>query len=228
MLLAGELGAGKTDVRPGLRRRPRRRPNRSPARRSRWPRTYHGPPAAAPPRRLPPRAAGARSVDLGLAEVLDAGGVTLVEWGDAILRGAARRLPRGAAELGDERRRPRRSPCSPVGHGLASCATGRAVRRQATLEAVAMLILGIESATGQVGCAIGGHEGVLAAVRGRLAGRRHAETLAPAIEFFCRQARHRPVARSAWSPSTSAPACSPACGSASPPPRRSPTRCGCR
>ncbi len=51
-----------------------------------------------------------------------------------------------------------------------------------------MLILGIESATAQVGCAIGGHEGVLASSHVPR-GRRHAETLAPAIEFVCRQAR---------------------------------------
>ena len=50
-----------------------------------------------------------------------------------------------------------------------------------------MLILGIESATEQVGCAIGGHEGVLAAVE-VTRGRRHAETLAPAIEFCCARA----------------------------------------
>lgn len=51
-----------------------------------------------------------------------------------------------------------------------------------------MLILGIESATTQVGCAVGGHEGVLAAARsGR--GRRHAESLAPQIEFVLDQAR---------------------------------------
>jgi tRNA threonylcarbamoyladenosine biosynthesis protein TsaB len=50
-----------------------------------------------------------------------------------------------------------------------------------------MLILGIESATAQVGCAIGGHEGVLAAVE-VTRGRRHAETLAPAIEFCCQRA----------------------------------------
>lgn len=51
-----------------------------------------------------------------------------------------------------------------------------------------MLILGIESATGQVGCAIGGHEGVLASAHsGR--GRRHAESLAPQIEFVLGQAR---------------------------------------
>jgi tRNA threonylcarbamoyladenosine biosynthesis protein TsaB len=52
---------------------------------------------------------------------------------------------------------------------------------------LAVLILGIESATMQVGCAIGGHEGVLAHVE-LCRGRRHAETLVPAIEFACRQA----------------------------------------
>jgi tRNA threonylcarbamoyladenosine biosynthesis protein TsaB len=51
-----------------------------------------------------------------------------------------------------------------------------------------VLILGIESATIQAGCAIGGHEGVLAAFQAAR-GRRHAEVLAPAIEFTCRQAR---------------------------------------
>lgn len=51
-----------------------------------------------------------------------------------------------------------------------------------------MLILGIESATPQVGCAIGGHEGVLASSHSSR-GRRHAEMLTPQIEFTCRQAR---------------------------------------
>lgn len=51
-----------------------------------------------------------------------------------------------------------------------------------------MLILGIESATNQVGCAIGGHEGVLASTRSSRA-RRHAETLAPQIDFVRRLAR---------------------------------------
>lgn len=51
-----------------------------------------------------------------------------------------------------------------------------------------MLILGIESATTQVGCAIGGHEGVLASAH-TTRGRRHAETLAPTIDFIRRQAR---------------------------------------
>ena len=51
-----------------------------------------------------------------------------------------------------------------------------------------MIILGIETATGQVGCAIGGVEGALASLH-VARGRRHAETLAPAIQFVCRQAQ---------------------------------------
>lgn len=51
-----------------------------------------------------------------------------------------------------------------------------------------MLILGIDTATTQVSVAVGGHEGVLAAVQSSKA-RRHAESLAPAVEFACRQAR---------------------------------------
>lgn len=51
-----------------------------------------------------------------------------------------------------------------------------------------MLVLGIETATPQVGVAIGGHEGVLASFH-TSRDRRHAETLAPAIEFVTRQAR---------------------------------------
>jgi len=51
-----------------------------------------------------------------------------------------------------------------------------------------MLILGIETATPQVGVAVGGHEGLLASFHsGR--DRRHAETLVPAVEFVCSQAR---------------------------------------
>lgn len=50
-----------------------------------------------------------------------------------------------------------------------------------------MLILGIETATQQVSVAIGGHEGVLGLFEVSR-GRRHAETLTPAIEFLCRQA----------------------------------------
>ena len=51
-----------------------------------------------------------------------------------------------------------------------------------------MLILGISTSTARVGCAIGGHEGILGAVYSSR-GKRHAETLTPAIEFLCRQTR---------------------------------------
>jgi tRNA threonylcarbamoyladenosine biosynthesis protein TsaB len=50
-----------------------------------------------------------------------------------------------------------------------------------------LIILGIETATQQAGCALGGVEGVIASFH-VARGRRHAETLAPAIEFICRQA----------------------------------------
>ncbi|HEX4901996.1 MAG TPA: tRNA (adenosine(37)-N6)-threonylcarbamoyltransferase complex dimerization subunit type 1 TsaB [Acidimicrobiales bacterium] len=51
-----------------------------------------------------------------------------------------------------------------------------------------MLILGISTSTKQVGAAVGGHEGVLASSHSAR-GKRHAENLAPAIDFVCRQAR---------------------------------------
>lgn len=51
-----------------------------------------------------------------------------------------------------------------------------------------MLILGVTTATQQVGCAIGGHEGVLASAHSAR-GKRHAETLVPTIDFIRNQAR---------------------------------------
>jgi tRNA threonylcarbamoyladenosine biosynthesis protein TsaB len=51
-----------------------------------------------------------------------------------------------------------------------------------------VLILGITTSTMQVGCAIGGHEGVLAQVHSSR-GKRHAETLTPSIDFLRHQAR---------------------------------------
>ena len=50
-----------------------------------------------------------------------------------------------------------------------------------------MLILAIETATESVGVALGGRDGVLASVT-IARGRRHGETLAPAIQFACRHA----------------------------------------
>lgn len=51
-----------------------------------------------------------------------------------------------------------------------------------------MIVLGIETATQEVGAALGDHGGVLASFTASRA-RRHAETLVPAIEFVCAQAR---------------------------------------
>ncbi len=50
-----------------------------------------------------------------------------------------------------------------------------------------MLILGIESATGQVGCALGGRGGLLASAH-TVRPRRHAESLTPQIRFIVDQA----------------------------------------
>jgi tRNA threonylcarbamoyladenosine biosynthesis protein TsaB len=50
-----------------------------------------------------------------------------------------------------------------------------------------VLTLGIETATERVSVAVGGHEGVIGLFE-ITRGRRHAETLVPAIEFVCRQA----------------------------------------
>lgn len=49
------------------------------------------------------------------------------------------------------------------------------------------MILGIETATQQVSVALGGHEGVIGLLE-IARGRRHAETLVPAIDFLCAQA----------------------------------------
>jgi tRNA threonylcarbamoyladenosine biosynthesis protein TsaB len=50
-----------------------------------------------------------------------------------------------------------------------------------------MLTLGIETATERVSVAVGGHEGVIGLFE-VTRGRRHAETLVPAIEFVCERA----------------------------------------
>ena len=65
--------------------------------------------------------------------------------------------------------------------------TGEALSTRRSRLYPRMLILGIETATPQVSVAIGGHEGVIGLFE-VLRGRRHAETLTPAIEFVCRQA----------------------------------------
>lgn len=49
-----------------------------------------------------------------------------------------------------------------------------------------MIVLGLDTATPQVGCALGDHDGPLASFH-LSRGRRHAETLVPAIDYLCRQ-----------------------------------------
>ena len=51
-----------------------------------------------------------------------------------------------------------------------------------------MLVLGIESASAEVGVALGGEDGVIASAQSSR-DRRHAENLTPQIEFICRQAQ---------------------------------------
>ena len=50
-----------------------------------------------------------------------------------------------------------------------------------------MLTLAIETATERVGVALGSHDGTVGSIE-ITRGRRHAETLVPAVEFICRQA----------------------------------------
>ena len=50
-----------------------------------------------------------------------------------------------------------------------------------------MLILAIETASSQAGCAIGGHEGVLASAHTGINGK-HAENISPQIAFVREQA----------------------------------------
>jgi tRNA threonylcarbamoyladenosine biosynthesis protein TsaB len=49
-----------------------------------------------------------------------------------------------------------------------------------------VIVLGIDTATPQVGCALGDQDGPLASFH-LARGRRHAETLVPAIDYLCRQ-----------------------------------------
>jgi tRNA threonylcarbamoyladenosine biosynthesis protein TsaB len=49
-----------------------------------------------------------------------------------------------------------------------------------------VIVLGIDTATPQVGCALGDHEGTVASFQ-LARGRRHAETLVPAIDYLCRR-----------------------------------------
>ena len=90
-----------------------------------------------------------------------------------------------------------------------------------------MLILGIESSTVQIGCAIGGHEGVLASAHSAK-GKRHAENLTPAIDFICAQAQVELSEIGLVAVDVGSGVVHRAAGRASPRRRRSPSRCGSR
>ena len=149
----------------------------------------------------------------------------LIEWGDAITPVLPPTTSRCASRSGPATT----TACSPsraIGPGWAARARRPAPRALAPWMDRLMLILGIDTATAQVGCAIGGHEGVLGVdpldARAAATPRRSPR---PSSSSAARPASSSP--RSASSPSTSGPGCSPACGSASRRPRPSRTRCGC-
>ena len=109
-------------------------------------------------------------LDLALPELLDGASVTLIEWGDAIIPALPGEYLEVRLEYGDDDDE-RVIGVRPVGHRWLS----REIELKQTLEGTEggstlarnsglMLILGIESASTQVGCAIGGHEGVLASI----------------------------------------------------------------
>ena len=119
--------------------------------------------------------------DLALAELAEFGGIVVVEWGDVVAASLGDHLVvRLEPVEGDEEARSHRSRAVRLDVGAPLAPT---VERAGGL---AMLILGIETATEQVSVAIGGHEGVISTFE-VARGRRHAEILAPAIEFMCRQ-----------------------------------------
>ena len=125
--------------------------------------------------------------DLALGELAEADGIVLVEWGDVVESTLGDHLVVRLEPVDgdDERHASSRSRRRRSRRGAGTRCGPRLV--DAALRGVAMLILGIETATEQVSVAIGGHEGVLGLFE-VCRGRRHAETLTPAIEFVCAQA----------------------------------------
>ena len=126
-------------------------------------------------------------VALGLPEMLDNGGVAVIEWGERAApgpRSRASRRPthphrrgRGAAHYAHTRGGSMAGPLERLG--------GRP-RRARHLAAMTVL-LGIATATSQVGVALAGPDGPIASLQVRQ-GRRHGELLAPAIETLTRMA----------------------------------------
>ena len=94
----------------------------------------------------------AEVLDVGLPEMLDEGGVTVVEWGDAIISAAAGRLPGHPHDL---RRRTRRPDPRARAHRAALVGAPAGPLAGSGRLAGPVLILGIDTATIQVSCAGG-------------------------------------------------------------------------
>ena len=131
-------------------------------------------------------------LDLDLPELLDDDAVVCVEWGEVIIPELPRDFLRVRISLASPnralghphvRRRYRRSQLA----GTRRRAR-RGVEHARPFGRRDVLVLGIETATPQVGVAIGGHEGIIASFH-TTRDRRHAETLVPAIQFLCEQAQ---------------------------------------
>ena len=145
-------------------------------------------------------------------ELAEFDGIVLVEWGDVASAGLGDHLEVRLGHVDDSdddltrrRRRPTTDRRSDADRTTSSASTsGALIELQATgrvvggslgsrstagaLEVYPMLILGIETGDrSRSVSSIGGHEGVIATFE-VARGRRHAEILTPAIEFVCRQA----------------------------------------
>ena len=185
IVLAGEMGAGKTAFAQGFGAalgvaEPITSPTFT---------LVHSYPAGrrhpAPRRPLPPRPACTRST---IWRSASCSSPTASCSSSGAMSSPARSAITSRCRLDVRRRRrgrprDRRSRADGTGVGRAWAA----LRARLAPCRCAVLILGIETATAQVSVAIGGHEGVLALFE-VCRGRRHAETLMPAIEFVCRQA----------------------------------------
>ena len=126
--------------------------------------------------------------DLALEELADDGGIVLVEWGDVVeaLFGDHLDVHLEVELDGDETSAgSHRDLCDRIDLGVALESARRCLR------GLRVLILGIETATERVSVAVGGHEGVIGLFE-VTKGRRHVETLVPAIEFMLPPGRHRP------------------------------------
>ena len=222
------------DVHPGLRRAPSAssEPVTSPTF-TLVPRTYAGRLPLHHARRLPPRAHWPRWPTSALGELLDDGGVTLVEWGDAVVAGAAGRPP---ARCGSTLRRRRTTTATSVDACRARSAAawwppadrgargGRWRRRGWPTRADPRHRDGHRAGRLR-------HRRPRGRARARsrsAAGRRHAETLTPAIEFVCQPGRHRPRRDQRRRRRRRPRAVHRPAGRHRHRPRPSPTPCGCR